>query len=192
MAEQRGGVPSSKQEADARMDAQQQYEEEIEAAKAIQRELQHTQELPKQKEKEERGRLKAVKAAEAAERKAHRERDKQARDAEKAVQLPQRGKRNASQVQHLARSRSVVVQQLVVGALFMSAPRHPHPHTTAVAAKSLRAKRLGEKVCRIGLYSTSLSYLMIIAIVCGIIASCLRGVAGGWGAVKQLPDQPQA
>ena len=183
------------------MDAQQQYEEEIEAAKAIQRELQHTQELPKQKEKEdnrprrdrekeERGRLKAVKAAEAAERKAHRERDKQARDAEKAVQLPQRGKRNASQVQHLARSRSVVVQQLVVGALFMSAPRHPHPHTTAVAAKSLRAKRLGEMVCHIGLYSTSLSYLVIIAIMCGMIASCLRGVAGGWGAVKQLPDQP--
>ena len=67
MAEQRGGVPSSKQEADARMDAQQQCEE-IEAAKAIQRKLHRTQELPKQKEmeenrprrdreKEERGRL---------------------------------------------------------------------------------------------------------------------------------------
>ncbi|RYN91076.1 hypothetical protein AA0121_g13651, partial [Alternaria tenuissima] len=155
MAEQRGGVPSSRQEADARMDAQQQCEE-IEAAKAIQRKLQHTQELPKQKEmednrprrdreKEERGRLKAVKAAEAVERKAHRERDKQARDVEKAVQLPQRGKRNAPQVQHLARIRTVVVQQLVVGALFLSAPRHRYPHTTAAATKSLRAERLGEK-----------------------------------------------
>ncbi|KAH8621094.1 hypothetical protein IG631_24259 [Alternaria alternata] len=162
MAEQRGGVPSSRQEADARMDAQQQCEE-IEAAKAIQRKLQHTQELPKQKdmednrprrdrEREERGRLKAVKAAEAVERKAHRERDKQARDAEKAVQLPQRGKRNAPQVQHLARIRTVVVQQLVVGALFLSAPRHRYPHTTATATKSLRAERLGEKVCRIGLW----------------------------------------
>jgi len=101
--------PSSKQEADARMDAQQRYEEEVEAAKATQRELQHTQKLRKQKEKEdsrlrrerekeERGRLKAVKAAEAAERKAHRERDKQARDAEKAVKMPQRGRRKASQV----------------------------------------------------------------------------------------------
>lgn len=101
--------PSSKREADARMDAQQRYEEEIEAAKATQRELQHTQKLLKQKEKEdnrlrrerekeERDRLKAVKAAEAAKRKAQRERDKQACDAKKAVQLPQRDKRKASQV----------------------------------------------------------------------------------------------
>ncbi|RYN35571.1 hypothetical protein AA0117_g12369 [Alternaria alternata] len=91
------------------MNAQQRYEEEIEAAKATQRELQHTEKLLKQKEKEdnrlkrerkkeERGRLKAVKAAEAAERKAQKQRDKEARDAEKAVQLPQRGKRKASQV----------------------------------------------------------------------------------------------
>jgi hypothetical protein len=48
------------------------------------------------REKEEREQLRAGKAKEAAERKAQRERDKQACDAEKAIQLPQRGKRKAS------------------------------------------------------------------------------------------------
>lgn len=78
------------------------------------------------------------------------------------------------------------MQLLVVGALFISAPSPPPTYklydTTAVAARSLHAKGLSENVCRIGLYSASPSYLVIIAIVCGSIASFLRGVAGGWGA----------
>jgi hypothetical protein len=49
------------------------------------------------REKAERDQVRAKKAEEAAERKAQRDCDKQAREAEKAVQLPQRGKRKASQ-----------------------------------------------------------------------------------------------
>lgn len=49
----------------------------------------------REKEKAERGLVKAGKAKEVAERKTQRECDKQGRDAEKAVQLPQRGKRKA-------------------------------------------------------------------------------------------------
>jgi hypothetical protein len=77
----------------------------------------------------------------------------------------------------------MVVQLPVVSALFefMSAPLHPHSHATVVAAKLLHAKSLGEKVCRIGLHSTSLGHSMITAMVCDSIASFLRGVADGWG-----------
>ena len=49
------------------------------------------------REKEERDQLKAERAADAAERKAQKQRDKEARDAAKALQLPQTGKRKASQ-----------------------------------------------------------------------------------------------
>ena len=100
--------PSSKKEADARDAAFEAYQQQVEAEKATRRELQQTQKLLREKqkqqkselrekEKEERARLNAVKAAEVAERKSARERQKQACNAAKAIQLPQRSKRKASQ-----------------------------------------------------------------------------------------------
>jgi hypothetical protein len=100
--------PSSKQEADARDRANEAYQEQLELEKATKRELQQTQKLLQQKEKEgkqarrvaekeERARVKAVKDAEVAERRVEKQRKKQACDAQKALQLPKTGKRKASQ-----------------------------------------------------------------------------------------------
>jgi hypothetical protein len=110
--ERHGGAvwwsPSSKQEADARDRANEAYQEQLELEKATKRELQQTQKLLQQKEKEgkqarrvaekeERARVKAVKDAEVAERRVEKQRKKQARDAQKALQLPKTGKRKALQ-----------------------------------------------------------------------------------------------
>ena len=99
--------PSSKKEADARLDAQQRHEEELESANTTKHELQHTQKLLNEKEKEdnrkrrvrekeERDRLRAEKAREVAECKTQKERDKKACDAEETVEASPRGKRKAS------------------------------------------------------------------------------------------------
>jgi hypothetical protein len=110
--ERHGGAvwwsPSSKQEADARDRANEAYQEQLELGKATKRELQQTQKLLQQKEKEEkqarravekeeRARVRAVKDAEVAERRVEKQREKQARDAQKALQLPKTGNRKASQ-----------------------------------------------------------------------------------------------
>ncbi|KAF2623803.1 hypothetical protein BU25DRAFT_461603, partial [Macroventuria anomochaeta] len=110
--ERHGGAtwwsPSLKREADARAAAFEAHQQQVEAEKATQKELQHTQKLLKEKqqqqkrearirEKEERDQQKAEQAEEAAERRTERERQKQARDAAKALQLSQKGKHKASQ-----------------------------------------------------------------------------------------------
>ncbi|RYN16665.1 hypothetical protein AA0119_g13177 [Alternaria tenuissima] len=82
------------------------------------------------REKEERDRVKAEKAKEAAERKAQREHNKQARNAEKDVQLPQRGKRKASQSVGPRKKQScgaVAARRSVVAA---EPPAAPRTHTT--------------------------------------------------------------
>ena len=143
--ERHGGAmwwsPASKREADAREAAFKAYQEKVEAEKATRRELQQTQKLLKEKqrqercdvrerEKEERARLNAVKAAEVAQRKAQRERNKQAHNAAEAVQLPQRGKRKASNSPAPRKKQNrgaVAARRGVVAAEPLAAPR---THTT--------------------------------------------------------------
>lgn len=99
--------PRSKREADARDAAFEAYQQQVEAEKVTQRQLQETQRLLKDKqvqqkrelrarEKEERDRLHAIERAQIDARKAERARQKQARDAQKSIQLPKQGKRKAS------------------------------------------------------------------------------------------------
>ena len=82
------------------------------------------------REKEERERVRAEKAQEAAERKAQRQRDKQARDAEKAVQLPQRGKRKASQFSAPRKKQNRGAVAARRGVVAAEPPAAPRTHTT--------------------------------------------------------------
>ena len=69
----------------------------------------------------------------------------------KLYNYPREASARPYRAQHPERSRIVAVLLPVVGVLLASLPRHHQLHTTAVAAKSLHAKGLSEKVCRIGL-----------------------------------------
>jgi hypothetical protein len=82
------------------------------------------------REKEERERVRAEKAKEAAERKAQRERDKQARNAEKAIQLPQRGKRKVSTAPAARVSKKRRVRAARSHTVAASPPPAPRTHTT--------------------------------------------------------------
>jgi hypothetical protein len=82
------------------------------------------------KEKEERDRVRAEKAKEAAERKAQKERDKQAHNAEKAIQLPQRGKRKASQSAAPRKKQNCGAVAARRGVVAAEPPAAPRTHTT--------------------------------------------------------------
>ena len=82
------------------------------------------------KEKAERDQVRAEKAKEAAKRKAQRERDKEACNAAEAIQLPQRGKRKASQsaAPRKKQNRGAVAARR--GVVVAEPPVAPRTHTT--------------------------------------------------------------
>ena len=82
------------------------------------------------REKEERDELKAKKAKEAAERKAQRDCDRQACNAEKAVQLPQRGKRKASTAPAAKITKKHCTVATVCGVVDAEPPAAPCTYTT--------------------------------------------------------------
>jgi hypothetical protein len=97
----------------------------------------------RRKEAAERAQLKRE---EAAKRKAERERQKQERDAAEAIQLPQRGKRKASQSTAPRKKQNRGAAAARSRYIATARSQHLYLHTTALAAKSLHAESLNEGV----------------------------------------------
>ena len=70
---------------------------------------------------------------------------------QKVYNCPKEASKSIHSLQHLGRSRIVVVLLRVVILLLTNVPQRLRLHTTAVAAKLLYQKDLSSKVCRIGL-----------------------------------------
>ena len=124
---------------DERTKQQNQRAEEVRKAEVVK--LRHANKLYNEKiaqerreqrarEKAERDQVRAEKAKEAAKRKAQRERDKEACNAAEAIQLPQRGKRKASQstAPRKKQNRGAVAARR--GDVAAEPPAAPRTHTT--------------------------------------------------------------